>query len=54
MGHTASSNPIPFNPKFMPKLSNQRYSTQILPLINRMQISIFFTKVKEALFGAKR
>ena len=54
MGLTASLNPTPFNPRFMPKPSNQGYSTQILLLINRMQISIFFTKVKEALFGAKR
>ena len=54
MGLTASSNSIPFNPRSMPKPSNQGYSTQILLLINRMQISIFFTKVKEALFGAKR
>ena len=54
MGLTASSNSTPFNPRSMPKPSNQGYSTQILLLIIRMQISIFFTKVKEALFGAKR
>ena len=51
MGLTASSKPpyashtlVQINPKFMPKPSIQKYSTQILLLINRMQMSIFFYK----------
>ena len=37
----------------MPKLSIQKYSTQILLSIDRMQITIFLQEVKEALFGAR-
>ena len=60
VGRTASSEPpyashtlVQINPQFIPKLSTQKYSTQILLSIDRMQMSIFLQKVKEALFGAK-
>ena len=35
------------------KTLNPKYSTQILLSIDRMQMSIFLQKVKEALFGAR-
>ena len=60
VGRTASSEPpyashtlVQINPQFIPKLSTQKYSTQILLSIDRMQMSIFLQKVKEALFGAR-
>ena len=60
VGRTASSKPpyashtlVQINPQFIPKLSIQKYSTQILLSIDRMQMSIFLQKVKEALFGAR-
>ena len=60
VGRTASSKPpyashtlVQINPQFIPKLSTQKYSTQILLSIDRMQMSIFLQKVKEALFGAR-
>ena len=60
VGYKASSEPpyashtlVQIILHFIPKLSTQKYSAQILLSIDRMQITIFLQEVKEALFGAR-
>ena len=38
---------------FIPRLSTQKYSAQILLSIDHIQMYIFLLELKEALFGAK-
>ena len=49
----ASQTLVQIIPHFIPRLSTQKYSAQILLSIDHMQMYIFFIKVKEALFGAR-
>ena len=60
IGYKAPSEPayafqplVQIIPHFIPRLSTQKYSAQILLSIDHMQMYIFFIKVKEALFGAR-